>query len=206
MSMTKRAGFVFTIVLGGVLFLFPLVILIALLKRAYQMMMVVAKPIDAFIPMDSVGEIALVNILAAIAILAACFGAGLAARSALGRRIFNTADENMQLFIPGYGLMRQKLTAAVGREDDERSLKPILVQFDDQAQIAFEVERSDDGLVAVFLPGAPDPWSGAAVFVTADRVFPVGVEVKPATKIFKRLGRGSIAALGGVRSQPPSPG
>jgi len=92
----------------------------------------------------------------------------------------------MQLFIPGYGLMRQKLTAAVGREDDEKSLKPILVQFDDQAQIAFEVERSDDGLVAVFLPGAPDPWSGAAVFVTADRVFPVGVEVKPATKVFKR--------------------
>jgi len=79
MSMTKRAGFVFTIVLGGVLFLFPLVILTALLKRAYQMMMVVAKPIDAFIPMDSVGDIALVNILAAIAILAASFGTGLAA-------------------------------------------------------------------------------------------------------------------------------
>jgi uncharacterized membrane protein len=46
----------------------------------------------------------------------------------------------------------------------------VVVRFDDSWSIAFEIERVDDDRVAIFLPGAPDPWSGSMCVVTADRV------------------------------------
>ena len=43
----------------------------------------------------------------------------------------------------------------------------------------------------LFLPGSPDPWSGSVCVVTDDRVTPLEITVKSATKLMKRLGRGS---------------
>ena len=203
--MDKNAKFLMTMILGGVVFLLPLVFITIILGKAFELMMVVAKPIDKVIPLESVGNVAFVNIVAALAILLSCLLAGLAARSAWGRKIFEGADEKLRLFIPGYALMSEKVTSMVGNQERQSNLKPVLVQFDDQSQIAFEIERSPDGLVTVFLPGAPDPWSGSAVFVTADRVAPIDTEVKAALKTFKKIGHGAVDALGQVRLEPPEP-
>jgi len=201
--MSKRTGFFKTMIIGGVVFLLPLVFFTMILGKAFQLMMVVAEPVDKVVPLDSVGNIAFVNIVAAGVILLSCFLAGLAARSDWGRKISEGADEKLRLFIPGYALMREKVTSVVGDQEQQSGLKPVLVQFDDQAQIAFEIERSPDGLVTVFLPGAPDPWSGSAVFVTADRVAPIDTEVKAALKTFKKIGKGALPVLGSVRLEPP---
>lgn len=203
--MGKNQKFFMTMILGGVVFLLPLVFITMILGKAFQLMMVVAKPVDKLIPLESVGNVAFVNILAALAILLSCFLAGMAARSAWGRKIFEGADEKLRLFIPGYALMSEKVTSMVGDQERQSNLNPVLVQFDDQSQIAFEIERSPDGLVTVFLPGAPDPWSGSAVFVTADRVAPIDTEVKAALRTFKKLGRGAVDALGQIRLEPPVP-
>jgi len=200
--MSKRARFLMTMILGGIVFLLPLVFITMILGKAFQLMMVIAEPVDAVIPLDSVGNVAFVNFVAVVAILLSCLLAGLAATSAWGRKISEGADERLQLFVPGYSLMREKVRTAVRSKDAEESLRPVLVQFDDQSQIAFEVDRSPDGLVTIFLPGAPDPWSGSAIFVTADRVTPIDTEVKDALRTFKKIGNGALAALGSVRGEP----
>ena len=64
------------------------------------------------------------------------------------------------------------MTGEIHDEDAEEVLKPVLVRFDDQFQLAFEVDRTADGLVAVYLPGSPDPRSGAVSYVTGDRIQP----------------------------------
>jgi hypothetical protein len=49
---------------------------------------------------------------------------------------------------------------AVKARDTEElagSFVPVVVQFDDYVQIAFETQREPDGKVAVYLPGAPNP-------------------------------------------------
>ena len=203
--MGKNAQFFMTMILGGIVFLLPLVFITMILGKAFQLMMVVAKPVDKIIPLDSVGNIAFVNIVAALAILLSCFLAGMAARSGWGRGVSEAADEKLRLFIPGYALMREKVTSVVGDQEQQSTLTPVLVQFDDQSQIAFEIERSQDGLVTVFLPGAPDPWSGSAVFVTADRVAPIDTEVNAALRTFKKIGLGAVDALGPVRLEFPTP-
>jgi uncharacterized membrane protein len=50
------------------------------------------------------------------------------------------------------------------------SLRTVRVSFDDHPVLAVEVERVANGRVPVFLPSAPDPWSGSVVSVSHERV------------------------------------
>lgn len=53
------------------------------------------------------------------------------------------------------------------------------------------------GHVAVFVPGAPSPWSGSVYFMTEDRIKPLDASIKTAMGCVKRLGMGSNALLHG---------
>ena len=188
--------FIKTMFLGGLLFLFPLVIVTAVVGRAFRLMLSVTEPLDDVIPADSVADVAVVNLVAIAALLVGCFAAGLVAQSAVGRKVYQSADANLAGIIPGYAALRARLGSVVGDEEREKTLKTVLMQLDDQAQIGFEVERLGDGRVIVFLPGAPDAWSGASVVVDADRVTPLDLDMRQVVRLAKNLGKGTAAALG----------
>ena len=40
---------------------------------------------------------------------------------------------------------------------EAKNMQPVLVRFDDNSQLGFEIERLDNGQVVIYLPGAPDP-------------------------------------------------
>ena len=203
--MRQVLGFIKTMIVGGMLFLFPLVIVTAIVGKAFKLMLSVTEPLDDVIPADSVGDVAVVNLVAIAALLVGCFVAGLVAQSAMGRKVYRAADAQLAGLIPGYAALRARLGGAVGSEEHRKALKAVFVRFDDQSQIAFEVERLSDGRVVVFLPGAPDPWSGAAIVVDADRVTPLDLEILQVTRALKNLGKGTGAALG-VERPESSPG
>ena len=71
----------------------------------------------------------------------------------------------------------------------------MLATFDDHQLLAMEVERLADGRVVLFLPGAPDPWSGSVVLVEPERVQPLDADIAALNRSLKRLGRGSAAVL-----------
>ena len=73
----------------------------------------------------------------------------------------------------------------------------MLVRFDDQFQLAFEVDRASDGLVAVYVPGSPNPRSGVVSYVTGDRIRPLDAKFKAVLKVYHDLGRGSAGLLSG---------
>ena len=79
--MKGQIGFLKTTVIGGVIFLIPLIIIVAILGKAFQIMMRVAEPLSALVPIDSVVDIAVVNLIAVALIILACFVAGLAAKT-----------------------------------------------------------------------------------------------------------------------------
>ena len=70
-------------------------------------------------------------------------------------------------------------------------MEPVLARFDDSWQIALEVERIPGGVVTIYLPGAPDPWSGSVCFVTEDRIQPLELTLPPVLRILKGIGKGS---------------
>ncbi len=120
--------------------------------------------------------------------------AGTLALQPLGGEVNKKLDAVLLQLVPGYAWVKG-ITGDIHDDDDEDALKPVLVRLDDQFQLGLEVDRAADGLVAVYLPGSPDPRSGAVSYVTADRIRPVDSGFKAVMKICKNRGRGSEVVL-----------
>jgi uncharacterized membrane protein len=189
-------GFVKTMLVGGLLFLFPLVVVTIVVGKAFAMVLGVTRPIvDNIAPVHTATDVAVINVVTIAAMLAGCLVAGFIARSPIGRRVYRAIDNSLAGLLPGYAILRARLSDAVGKDARRKSIKTILVRLDDQSQLALEVERLPDGRVVAFLPGAPDPWSGTSIIVDAARVTPVDVDILHLTRLLKDLGWGTAAVL-----------
>ncbi len=193
-----------TTLLGGLMFLVPVVFIAIILTKAFQLSMAVAKPVDAVIPIESFAGVALVNILAVAVIILVCFLAGLVARTAiLGRRV-ERIDNLMIDAVPTYAIVKAVLSGAADPDNLDTVLKPVLVRFDDYDQIAFERER-DQSKATLFLPGSPSAWSGSVVMVELSRVTDLNLKPHEAMKLLRVLGRGSLNAAGNVQEIRATP-
>jgi len=188
--MDKHVGFLKTTVIGGLIFLIPFVIIVSVLGKAIKTMIVVARPLEKMIPLESIGGIAVVHILAILLLVFLCFLAGLAARSSLGRRSFSWLDSKLIMMIPGYSFIKG-FTGTMEKDESQKVMKPVLAKLDDQTLLGFEIERLSDGKVVVFLPGSPDTTSGTVAYMTEDRVQRLDIDFAATYKILRTLGRGS---------------
>ena len=187
-------GFIRTTVLGGLVFLFPIVFVIAVIGKALEITNKLSAPLAGLLPIDSIGGLAVVKLLALVILVLICFLAGLAARTALAGKFAQSLETKVLGKIPAYTLLKAKAESIL-RPEDIGGMSPVLGRFDDSWQLAFEIERIEGGKVVVFLPGAPDPWSGSVCVMTEDRITPLDLTVKSAADIMKRLGKGSTGAL-----------
>jgi len=182
-------NFIKTTIIGGLVFMVPVVILVFIVGKAFGIMRAVAAPLKAYVPTGSIGGIAVANLLLLLAIILVCFIAGLIARSAMAKRMYRSLDATL-LAIPGYAFIKGLTESMSSTEEAAKILLPVLVRFDDNAQIAFEVERTGDNVV-VYLPGAPNPWSGSVAYFNVERVKRLEMSVTQAVKSIQRIGRGS---------------
>lgn len=194
--MNKWMQFLKTTILGGLVFLIPLVIVVTVVGKGIQLMMTVAEPIGKFIPLETFAGIALVNLIAITGVIAACFASGFIAKSILGQKVFESLDGKL-LAVPGYALFKARLTGNMGVNVDEGSLKPVLVKLGPKFQIGFSGEKIPEGRITVFLPGAPDPWKGSIVIVDEEQVTPLNSDLMETKHIFESLGRGTEELLRG---------
>jgi len=99
--------------------------------------------------------------------------------------------------VPGYEFLKGAGESVLGVEK-EGAYPVVLVRCDDNCQIGIQVDKAENGLVAVFVPDAPNPQSGAVFFVTPDRVQPANIPLASALQCLKRLGAGSKPLLRGL--------
>ena len=130
------------------------------------------------------------NVLALLAVLLCCFIAGVIARSVVAKKVYSAIDTAL-LAMPGYAFVKGFTDSMNSSEEAAKSLIPVIVQFDDNAQIGFEVERTGRGNVVVYLPGAPNPWSGSVAYFNEERVTSLDMSVAQAIGNIRQLGRGS---------------
>jgi len=95
-----------TSIIGGLIFLVPIIVMTLILGKAFKLMIVVAKPLSALIPLDSIGGIALANVVAVLAILLCCLVAGNIAKSDFARQISRSIESKLLLAIPGYTFVK----------------------------------------------------------------------------------------------------
>jgi uncharacterized membrane protein len=187
-------NFIKTTLIGGILFLIPISICVLIIGKAYKVMVRLAAPLADWLPIDTVGGIAKANLLAVIAIVAVCFAAGLLSRSRLASRLIESLESGVLHSIPGYTFIKG-LTGGLAGDDEETHLAPVLARFDDAWQIAFQVEHLSDGRIVLFIPGAPDPWSGSLMIMSDDRVQPLDRTMAAAVRNIRALGQGSSELL-----------
>jgi uncharacterized membrane protein len=186
-----------TTLIGGLLFLVPFGLVAGVVIQLFHWIREIAAPFGAWIPLDDIGGVAIASVLAAIVMVLICYVAG---RIATGRRahaLRQSLEEKLILVFPRYGFMR---AMAEGFEGDTvaRSLQPVLVRLDDMTQPAFEIERRGD-VVVVFLPGSPDPWSGAVAVVDAVRIEPISSDLTTVLGSLRAAGKGFSQLVGNER-------
>ncbi len=193
-------GFLRTTAIGGLLFLLPLIVLGALIGQVVPMVLSIAESLGQVLPVKTPGGIAVLVLLAIAILLTLCFVAGLIARRSFGLRISEAFEKKLVLFFPRYAILKDQMADTIGGDQTKPQMKPVLIKFDQCMRIGFETERSEDAqLVAVYLPGSPDPWAGKVALVSIDRVEPLNAEFGVAAATCEQLGRGSaklLASLG----------
>ena len=176
--------------LGGVVFLVPLVCVVVFVGKAFSIMKTVGQPLANLIPVETVAGIAFIEVLTGLILFVCCLIAGLVARSPWGHTLHGKLDAVLLNVIPAYAWIKG-VTADVGDNEIESDFRPVLVRFDDQYQLAFEVDRVGEELAAVYLPGAPDARAGAISYVEIDRVQPMETDFTTISRACKKLGRDS---------------
>ncbi len=193
----KMIRFLKTTAIGGLLFLLPLIVIGALIGQVVPIVMSVAEFLGDHIEVRTARGISLLVLLAILIVLLLCFAAGLLARRSLGKRITENFEKYLLLLFPRYAILKDQMADSIGGQEARPQMVPVLVRYDDSQRLGFEIERTDHGLVAVYLPGSPDTWAGISVLISADRVEPVELEFGDAVTIFEQLGRGSTTLLTG---------
>ncbi|MEO3435156.1 hypothetical protein [Inquilinus sp. CAU 1745] len=189
--MQAVVSFVRTTLVGGVLFLVPVVLAALILREAAQFAMRILRPFTRLAPSDTVAGIAIIELLAIAALIALCFLAGLIAGTKAGHAVGHRLEYAVLRRIPGFMFLRTVMASMVGLETNS-GLSVALASIEDAWVLSFVIERHPNGLATVFVPSAPTP---AAGYLPEDRIRPLDVPVSAAMACITRLGVGSIDLL-----------
>jgi uncharacterized membrane protein len=184
-----------TTLIGGLIFLVPVVVVGMIVFKAIGFMLVIAEPMARFLPVDSVGGIALANIIAVLIVLLLCFVAGLLALTAPAQKMAAKAEGMILQKIPGYTFLKGITTSL--SPDDNVDLHPVLVTFHDTSRIGLEVERIGDDRTAVYFPSSPNAWSGYVQIVSIDQIRRIEAPMMSVIDHAEQLGRGTHKLLAG---------
>ncbi|WJS96098.1 DUF502 domain-containing protein [Flavobacterium johnsoniae] len=180
--------------LGGILFLAPLVVLLVILEKGYGIIQKVTLPLVNNLPKVKVLGLALQELIGILIIIVICFLAGLLARTAKARELIQKLEDGILSFVPGYSFMKSMNENIMGIESKD-DLKVILVPTDAGLQFAFLIEQIDENNFTVFVPDAPNPWSGSVVFVEKKDIKEIDMTQKQALACIRKLGFGSKELL-----------
>ena len=141
--MKTLASLIKTTVLGGVVFLLPLVLLVVIVGKAFNIMKTLSTPAANLISADKFAGYAVADLLAITVLLLITLLAGLLARSSVFDGFYQKLDAIILQIIPGYSWVKG-MTGSLSDADAEKTLKPVAVIQDialGQADIA---ERADN--------------------------------------------------------------
>lgn len=199
--MRTLAEFTKTTLIGGLLIVLPVYLTLLLLAKTVQGLLALVQPVTAQVP----ASLQFRQVLAILLLAAACFVAGLIARTGPGLRAKNAFERGVLERLPGYKLLRGLAGRVVGRAE-EASFAPALVELQDALVPALIVEELEDGLCTVLVPSVPTPMAGALYILPRARVHRVDVPFTSAIGVFSRWGAGAGELVRAMRAVPPPPG
>jgi len=182
--------FIRTTILGGIFFLLPLIVIVFIFSKALAIVRTITIPLAEAMPVEFIGGIPVGRILAWMVVLSVCFLAGLIARVRRFNLLGRWLDQNILSEVPGYSFMKEMGVNIAGLKSDY-TRTPVMVEIGPVWQLGFLIEKINEELSAVFLPGAPSPTSGKVIFVEQHKLKTLDIPQKDVMKIMSKMGIGA---------------
>ncbi len=112
--MKAISHFLRTTILGGALFLMPVIVLAYLLNKAFEFARRGLKPVAKLIPDQLVSGATMEAVMAIGLIVIVCFLAGLFARTVLAQKIMLKLESAVLSNVPAYGYLKQAGSSMMG--------------------------------------------------------------------------------------------
>jgi len=188
--MEKNFEFFKAMLLGGILFFIPLIILIVIIQKAFQIAAVLVIPIIKLLDMTKIFGIGVEIIISVAIILFIIYLGGLISRSSTVRRNVKKMEDALLSKVPGYDLIKNMGESFVGFEGNT-SIPTVLARIEDAWQYGFLIEEIEGEQYVVYIPGAPNPMSGSVYILEKTRIKKTNISLKDAMKSLRGLGAGS---------------
>lgn len=187
--MNPTLRFIRTTVIGGILFLLPLVVLFIIFEKAYSILSVISDPISRKISDSILGfdGSALISIFLLILV---CFIGGLIFRSKKVKKVLQKLEDKVLIFIPGYSLIKSVTADTLG-EDVANKLIPVRVADGEDWLLGFLIEEGKNHST-VFLPDAPRYDAGEIRILPATSVVKLEIPANKFTRMIKSYGVGAV--------------
>jgi uncharacterized membrane protein len=189
--MRQVLHFTRTTLVGGVLFLAPVIVLVVIVEKALGLVHKLSDPLAARFPVAA-GDTPV--LLASAVLILVCFVLGLLALTGPARQAVAWLENTILSKVPGYVFLKGAGESALGLESST-PYPLVLARIEDAWQFGFLIEQLEGGHLAVFVPDAPNPLSGSVFFMSPERVRHSDVPVAAALKCLRQLGAGSHALL-----------
>jgi uncharacterized membrane protein len=183
--------FIRTTLVGGILFLVPIVVLIVILDKALEFAHRFSDPLAARFPVLAVHTPIL---LATLLLVVVCFLLGLLARVGPAQMGVAWLEKTILSKLPGYAFLKGAGESVLGHEG-QAPYPVVLARIEDAWQFGFVIEKLAGGHLAVFVPDAPNPLSGSVYLMGPDRVRHTEIPVAAALKCLRQLGAGAHGRL-----------
>jgi uncharacterized membrane protein len=195
--MNSIKSFLKATLVGGLMFLVPVVLVALVLRHALQFAGKIAQPIAAVLPVSHLGGVAVATIIAVAILLCIALLAGLLSRTGPGRRVTHWFEESILGGMPQYRMVKS-LAEGLTQLENGTGMQPVLMRGDEGWMLGYQMEELPDGWRVIFLPASPTPMSGNVMYVEATRVKPLDLSMRDAMQLVKRLGIGSAERLRGT--------
>ena len=159
--------FVRSTILGGVIFLAPIVVLIVILAKAFGYAKTGVHAVVVHIPAVSDLSVGVATTLSILTVALVCLLAGLIAQTMIAQRLVNVLEASVLSKIPAYEYLKQESASALGVAEIGE-LPVVFVPMEGGWQLGVQTEALSNGLVSIFVPGAPNPHSGSVFFFSTD--------------------------------------
>ena len=122
--------FIKTTVIGGLLFILPLILIIVLIEKAIHLLQ---GPVQKLLPMFAgfdVAGVTLISLATLLGLILLCFLAGLVARTAIATRALASMEDKVLGNLPGYQLFKDISTRVAGMDNDGNTQVGMIAEGD----------------------------------------------------------------------------
>lgn len=185
--MSQLHDFLSKTIKGGIFFVIPLTVILAVLAKAHAFLKEFTAPLALILPKNILG-IDGSFLIAFVILVSSCFLGGLLLQYRFVRKRIDFLEANLLSRLPGYSFLKSAATENLG--DGNNPMQAVMIPEDETYLLGLIVEKHEN-LCTVFIPSAPNFTSGEIKICDINTLLPIKAKAKDVLQMFSRHGRGS---------------